>query len=154
MFNFRFFITITIQHSLFIQICVSVCSQYKSTFSWYICSFKCIYLQWILHQNSYIRCLSVLTRLTIHTSFRSLGCVCWTYGCLSHTVVGSSIGKRVHWVCHPRSLTVSVPLSLLAGSHPPSYLSGYFGAYLFTGSSLIPSWQLFGRFSSNPSDIG
>lgn len=70
------------------------------------------------------------------------------------SVVGSSIGKRVHWVCHPRSLTVSVPLSLLAGSHPPSYLSGHFGAYLFTGSSLIPSWQLFGRFSSNPSDTG
>lgn len=28
--------------------CVSVC-----TFSWYMCSLKCIYLQWILHQKSY-----------------------------------------------------------------------------------------------------
>jgi len=77
-----------------------------------------IYLQWKLHQKSYIRCLSVLTRLTIHTSFRFIGCVSWTYCCLSHTVVGSSIENRVHWVCHPRSPTVSVPLSLSAQQSP------------------------------------
>lgn len=90
-----------------------------------------------------------MTRFTIHTLFR-LFWMCLLNIWLSHTVVGSSIKKRVHWVCHPRSLSVPLPLS----SHPPSYLSGHFGAYLFTGSSLIPPWQLFRRISSNPSDIG
>lgn len=59
--------------------------------------------------------------------------------------------KGVHWVCHPRSLC---PSSSLADSHPPSHLSGHFGAYLFTGSSLVPSWQRSWRFLSYSSDIG
>lgn len=73
---------------------------------------------------------------------------------LSHTIVGWSIeGGKKSRSSLGLSSSLSLSLSLLS-SHPPSYLSGHFGAYLFTGSSLIPSWQRFWRFFSNPSNTG